>query len=104
MLIGNFNNSCPQVSNFLLGLGIVGNAEIISAIGISVFISESAILDRWIKFEGSEKVYMMTVDDDYRKSGLTLADGEKLSRLILENHAILRVSRQRVVEKPSLEA
>jgi hypothetical protein len=93
----NFYRSCPVVNDFLTGVGIVGNDEVVAAIGISVFISESALLDRRVDFEGAEQIYQMTVEDDYRKSGLTLVEGLELSRMILENTDILRRSRQTVV-------
>jgi hypothetical protein len=93
-----FYKACSIVSDFLTSRGIVGNDDIIRAIGIAMFINESAILGRKVDFEGAAEVYMMTVKDDYRKNGLTLADGIELSRLIQENHAVLRRSRQVVVD------
>jgi hypothetical protein len=92
-----FYQSCHAVNDFLTNRGIVEKDEIVSTIGISVFITESALLDRRIDFVGAEQIYQMTVEDDYRKSGLTLVEGLELSRVILENYKILRQSRQKVV-------
>ncbi len=93
-----FYKTCAPVDNFLTSRGIVGSDEIVAAIGISLFISESALLDKRIDFEGAEKIYQMTVEDDFRKNGLTMEDGRELSKLILDNAEILRRSRIRVVE------
>jgi hypothetical protein len=92
-----FYQSCHAVSDFLTSKGIVGNDEILSAIGISVFITESALLNMRVDFVGAERIYQMTVEDDYRKNGLTLEDGLELSRLIQENHEALTLARIRVV-------
>jgi hypothetical protein len=94
----HFYKACSPVSEFLTSLGVVGNDEIVKAIGISLFISESALLDRRVDFDGAEQVYMMTRQDDFEKNGLTLDDGKELSRLIQENHEVLRRSRQAIVE------
>lgn len=94
----HFYRTCEPVQSFLTGLGVVGSDSVVAAIGIAIFISESALLDTRADFENAEQVYMMTVEDDYRKNGLTLADGRELSRLIQENHAVLRQARQSVVE------
>jgi hypothetical protein len=94
----HFYKACSPVSEFLTSLGVVGNDEIVKAIGISLFISESALLDRRVDFEGAQQIYEMTVEDDYKKNGLTLDDGKELSRLIQENHEVLRRSRQAIVE------
>ncbi len=90
-----FYRSCPAVNGFLTEKRIVGSDEIISAIGITVFISESALLDKKIDFVGAEEIYMMTVEDDYKKNGLTLDDGRELSKLIQDNADILRQARIR---------
>ncbi|BCG45661.1 hypothetical protein GEOBRER4_n0423 [Citrifermentans bremense] len=98
-----FYQACTPVSNFLTTMRMVGNEEIIGAIGISLFISESAILDRRIDFEGADRVYRMTVEDDYQKKCLRLEDGVELSRLILKHKPILREARQNVVERSRLK-
>ena len=92
-----FYRSCNPVNEFLTDRGIVGIDEITTAIGIAVFISESALLAKRIDFEGAEQVYRKTVEDDYKKTGLCLADGVELSMLILENGDILRQVRQGVI-------
>lgn len=46
----SFYKACPPVSDFLTSRGIVGDDQIVRAIGISVFISESALLGRRIDF------------------------------------------------------
>lgn len=93
----DFYKVCLPVSEFLTSRRMVSNDGVVAAIGISVFISESALLDKRIDFEGAENIYMMTVEDDYRKNGLTLADGIELSRLMQEHSAILRQARERAV-------
>jgi hypothetical protein len=90
-----FYSSCPAANAFLTSKGIVGSDEIISAVGIAVFISESALLDRKIDFVGAEEIYNKTVEDDYKKNGLTLDDGRELSKLIQDNADILRQARIR---------
>lgn len=92
-----FYKVCPAVNNFLTSRSIVGSDEIISAIGISVFICESALLGKKIDFNGAGTIYKMTVEDDYRKNGLTLDDGRELSKLIQDNADFLRQARIQAV-------
>lgn len=94
----HFYRNCEPVQNFLTGLGVVGSDAIVRAVSVTVFIVESALLDRRVDFEGAEEIYQKTVTDDFVKFGLNPEDGQELSRLILENADTLRRSRQAVVE------
>lgn len=94
----DFYKACEPVQNFLTSRGFVSNDAVVGSIGISLFISESALLGKKVDFEGATEIYEKTVEDDFMKNGLTLEDGIELSRLIMENTDILRRSRQRVVE------
>lgn len=93
-----FYKACEPVGDFLTSRCIVGSDEVVSAIGIAVFIGESALLDRRVDFGSAEEIYWMTVEDDYKKNGLSLTDGLALTRLIQDNSKTMRRSRQMAVE------
>jgi hypothetical protein len=92
-----FYKACDPVNEWLTSRSIVGVDEIQAAIGAAVFISEGALLDKKIDFDGAGEIFDTTERNDYAKSGLTLDDGRALAKLIADNFEALRRSRIRVV-------
>lgn len=93
----HFCKSCSPVDDWLTSKGIISRDARMAAIGAAVFICESALLDRRLDFEGTSEIYDLEEKYDYENVGLGLDDGRTLARMILDNHEILRRSRQLVV-------
>lgn len=95
--LAHFSKSCKPVNDWLIDRGITSTDARIAAVGATVFICESALLDRRLDFEGGSEIYDMEEKYDYDNVGLSLDDGQTLVGMIEANSEILRQSRIRVV-------
>ena len=93
----NFGKACKQIDGWLTKRWIITREPRLAALGAAVFIVEGAKLDRTLVFEGSSEITETAEKFDYLNAGLSLDAGRTLAQLILENHEVLRQSRQKVV-------
>ncbi len=91
-----FSKAKP-VDDWLTRKGIISRDARVAALGAAIFIAESAKLNQRLLFEGVDNITEAVEQIDYQNVGLSLTDGRELAQLNLENHEVLRQSRQKVV-------
>lgn len=69
----------------------------VKALGITIFVLESAHLDREFTWAGRSQLYQQAVHRDFRAYGMTVQQGEALQLIARENRELLNHARRRIV-------